>query len=186
VPLTISRHCSIEIGKIPRSPKLEIEKWKIRKSAVRKSQNLQKSFHSSDRDRATFRHRSRRTASSVARTSASMQILTADGHFMQVILRPDLPKIASNNGALATADENKAIVQGSIGFFGAYSFRDKVITFKIDASSYPNWNGTEQTRNVSAFNRNEMTWTLAAPIGSRRESTGSASNKRAQLPHSQF
>src|ERR1700745_347801 len=55
----------------------------------------------------------------------SMQIFSADGHFVQLNLRNDLPKIASNNRALATADENKAIVQGSQGLFGTYSVQDK-------------------------------------------------------------
>ena len=61
---------------------------------------------------------------------------------MIAILRGDLPKIASNSRAQATADENKAIVQGSIGQFGTYSVRDKVITLKVAASTYPNYDGT--------------------------------------------
>jgi hypothetical protein len=46
-------------------------------------------------------------------------ILTVDanGRYVLVIARADLPKVASNNRTTATPEENKAIVQGS----GAHS-----------------------------------------------------------------
>ena len=48
---------------------------------------------------------------------------------------------------------------------------DKVITFKIDGSSYPNWTGSEQKRNISAFTPDQFTWTLAASVGGTAEVT---------------
>jgi hypothetical protein len=103
---------------------------------------------------------------------AGMTIFTTDGHFIILLLRNDLPKIASNNRMQATADENKAIVQGSLGLFGTYAVRDKVVTFKVDGGTYPNWNGTDQKRDITAFNDNEMAQTLpATTIGGRAEQT---------------
>ena len=52
------------------------------------------------------------------------------GHFSVIITRFDLPKFASNNRETGTAEENKAIVQGSLACFGTYSVSetDKSIT----------------------------------------------------------
>src|SRR5258708_2748317 len=53
-------------------------------------------------------------------------VLNANGRFVTVPTRPDLPNFASNNRMQETAEENKAIVQGSIAYFGTYSVVDKV------------------------------------------------------------
>ena len=44
-----------------------------------------------------------------------------DGRFSLQEWRADLPKFASNNRLESTAEENKAIVQGSICYFGKYT-----------------------------------------------------------------
>jgi hypothetical protein len=49
-----------------------------------------------------------------------MMMVDADGHISLTTLRSDLPKFQSNNRITGTADENKAIVQGSIAYFGTY------------------------------------------------------------------
>ena len=46
--------------------------------------------------------------------------LDADGRMFLQEMRSDLPKFASNNRQQGTAVENKAIVQGSISYFGTY------------------------------------------------------------------
>ena len=51
----------------------------------------------------------------------SVLVFDANGRFVLVNTRPDLPKFASNNRMQGTAEENKAIVQGSIAYFGTYS-----------------------------------------------------------------
>ena len=47
-----------------------------------------------------------------------------------------------------TAEENKAIVQGSIAYFGRYSIdeKDRKINLRYEGSTYPNWDGEDQTR----------------------------------------
>ena len=43
-------------------------------------------------------------------------IFTGDGHFSLVQLRAELPRIAANDRAKATAEEAQAIVDGSIAY----------------------------------------------------------------------
>lgn len=100
-----------------------------------------------------------------------MAIFSPDGHFMIVILRNDLPKIAANSRVQGTADENAAIVRGSIALYGTYSVANKVLDLKIDQSTYPNWSGTESARNILSFNADEMKWSLAASMGGQNEVT---------------
>ena len=75
-------------------------------------------------------------------------ILTVDanGRYVLAVARAGLPKVASNNRTTATPEENKAIVGGSVTHFGTLSVNaaDKTITFKIETSTFPNWDGTEQ------------------------------------------
>lgn len=67
--------------------------------------------------------------------------------FSIIILRGDLPKMASNNRLTGTADEYKGIVHGSLTLFGTYAANDDgSMSWKIESSSFPNWAGTEQKR----------------------------------------
>jgi len=47
-------------------------------------------------------------------------ILTPDGRFSIILMKTSLPKFASNNRTKGTAEDNQAVVQGSIAFFGSY------------------------------------------------------------------
>jgi hypothetical protein len=75
-------------------------------------------------------------------------IFTANGRYSSQLMRSDRPKFASNNRATGTPDENKAVVQGVSSNFGTYSVNEanKTFTVRFEGSSYPNWEGTEQTR----------------------------------------
>src|SRR5262245_61266087 len=87
-----------------------------------------------------------------------MLIFTADGHFSQVHVAGDLPKIASNNRLAGTDADNKAIVHGSLALFGTYAVDEdkKTVTFKIDASTYPNLQGVAQTRTIDMLTTDEL------------------------------
>ena len=91
-------------------------------------------------------------------------ILTSDGHFSIVLTRPDVPKFASNSRTGGTADENKAAMQGSIGYFGTYtvSDADKTVNLHVEASTFPNWSGSDQKR-IVALSGDEMTVTNPTP-----------------------
>jgi Lipocalin-like domain len=67
----------------------------------------------------------------------------AHGRFSVIITHSDLPKFASNNRQAGTAEENKAIVQGSLASFGTYSVNetDKTYTQHVESCIFPNWNG---------------------------------------------
>jgi hypothetical protein len=95
-------------------------------------------------------------------------ILTVDtnGRYVLAIARAGLPKVASNNRTTATPEENKAIVQGSITHFGTLSVNaaDKTITFKIETSTFPNWDGTEQKRPFTVTG-DELQYTVPAASG---------------------
>ena len=70
-------------------------------------------------------------------------VFDRDGRFVFVMMRPELPKFASNNRTQGTPEENQAVVQGSLAGFGTYSVADKVMTLKFEGSTFPNWTGTE-------------------------------------------
>jgi lipocalin-like protein len=85
-------------------------------------------------------------------------IFTADGHFSQVHVSGGLPRIASNNRLAGTDADNRAIVQGTLAFFGTYTVDEakKTLTFNITASTYPNAEGTSQTRTIDKLTETEF------------------------------
>jgi hypothetical protein len=95
-----------------------------------------------------------------------MLIFDADGHYGLILSRPDLPKFASNSRTNGSVEENKAAVQGTIAHFGRYVVGgpDKTITFKIETSTYPNFNGTEQKREFT-LKGDELAYTVPAFSG---------------------
>jgi hypothetical protein len=74
--------------------------------------------------------------------------LDADGTFTLQIMRRGLPKFKSNNREQGTAEENRAVVQGTVSYFGTYSVneKDKIFAVHIEACSYPNFEGADQQR----------------------------------------
>jgi hypothetical protein len=104
-----------------------------------------------------------------------MLIFTADGHFSQVHVAGGLPRIASNNRLAGTDADNKAIVQGTLALFGTYSVDEqkKTLTFNIQASTYPNAEGTSQTRTIDRLTADEFRNTNP---GAARDGPALASN----------
>jgi len=72
-------------------------------------------------------------------------ILTNNGRFALIITRADLPKFASNVRTTGTAEENKAVVQGSIAYFGTYTANDagKTLVLRDEGGTFPNWTGQD-------------------------------------------
>jgi len=81
-----------------------------------------------------------------------------------MVARSDLPKFASNNRMSGTPKENKAIVQGSIAYFGTYSIDEAthVLTVNIEGSTFPNFMGGTQTR-ILSFDGDEVTYFNPTP-----------------------
>ena len=87
----------------------------------------------------------------------------ANGRYMITFTSATLPKFASNNRATGTADENKAIVNGSLAHFGTYVVNeaDKSFTFRIESATFPNWDNTDQKRSF-AITGDELKYTTPA------------------------
>ena len=89
-------------------------------------------------------------------------IFTADGHFSLLQSRAEIPKIAANDRAKATPEEARAVVDGSIAYFGTYTVNeaDKTITPKLDGSTYANLvGGPEQKRIITSLTADELKFT---------------------------
>jgi hypothetical protein len=90
--------------------------------------------------------------------AAGMMTLDGSGRFMLTIIGPGLPRFAANSRAAGTAEENKAVMSKSIAMIGTYSQNpaDKTLTFKVESSTFPNWNGTQQKRVIVAATKDEL------------------------------
>ena len=101
-------------------------------------------------------------------------VFTPDGHFTQIHVASDVPKIASNNRLTGTPEEYAAIMRRSISVFGTYNVDEdkKTVTFKIVSSSFPNWEGEAQTRTIDKLTADEFQNTNPNVAGGR----GSVSN----------
>jgi hypothetical protein len=92
----------------------------------------------------------------------------SDGRYTLIFVG-DVPKFASNNRASGTAEENRAVVQGSIAHFGTYSLDDagKTLVLRIESSTFPNWDGVEQRRPFT-LTGDELAYTSPGPLGPTR------------------
>lgn len=75
-------------------------------------------------------------------------IVDAQGHYSLQIFRSDRPQFASGDRAKGTPKEYSAAVQGTSTHFGTVSVDPTahVLTFQIEAASFPNQDGTTQKR----------------------------------------
>lgn len=96
-----------------------------------------------------------------------MASFDATGRYILMTSRAGLAKFASPNRMEATAEENKAVVQGSIAHFGRYTVDEAngTLTFHIETSTFPNWNGVDQKRPFT-IQGDELTWKTPASTGS--------------------
>jgi hypothetical protein len=96
-------------------------------------------------------------------------IFDSTGHFAIVLSRRDLPKFASNDRMGGKADENEAIVHGSLAFFGNYKVMDGAVIQHIEGGTWPAWTGTDQKRTITSFTGDEQTWTTVPSFGGKSE-----------------
>jgi hypothetical protein len=87
-------------------------------------------------------------------------IYTSDGYFSLMQSRADLPKLEASNRATATAEEAKAVVAGSIAYFGKYSVDEagKVVSIDIQGSTFANQIGStvDNKRIITSLTANEL------------------------------
>ena len=89
----------------------------------------------------------------------------ANGRFIMMFVRPDLPKIASNNPTTATPEEAKAIVAGSIAYSGTYTVDEagKAIELRIEATTLPNQAAVAK-RIITSLTADELKFTNPTTI----------------------
>jgi Lipocalin-like domain len=86
-----------------------------------------------------------------------------DGRYSLQIFRPTRPKFASGDKTRGTPEEYREAVLGSSTHTGHVVLdpvKDK-LTFKIDAASYPNWEGAQQVRDFT-FKDGILTYSVPA------------------------
>ncbi|KAF1042820.1 MAG: hypothetical protein GAK35_02507 [Herbaspirillum frisingense] len=100
-----------------------------------------------------------------------MLVFTADMHYVEVLTDSSISRFASDTRGMGTADENKAAMAGSIGFFGAYTVdeRGDFNGNRVDASTFPNWVGNTRTRKELSLvvEGDRMTENFQRPEGTR-------------------
>jgi len=107
-------------------------------------------------------------------------MVDANGRFSITVVRSDLPTLASHNRMTGTAEENTAIVRGSIAYFGTYTIDEAthVITVNIEGSTFPNFAGGSQTR-ILSFNGDGDEVTYINPTPSNRGAVARVTYRRA-------
>ena len=110
-------------------------------------------------------------------------VYDSNGRFVLVLQRASLPRFASSNRMTGSAEENKAIVQGSIAYFGSYSVDEKEqkINIHYDGSTYPNWDGEDQVRLIS-INGDELS--MVSPVSAVGGGSVHLLLRRAKPPNS--
>lgn len=90
-----------------------------------------------------------------------------DGRFTQIVMRADLPKVASRE--LTTPDQARAVVMGSLAMFGSYTVDEAagVIDVHFTGCTFASFNGTSGKRRVTMVSADEMQLSNAARAGGR-------------------
>lgn len=88
----------------------------------------------------------------------------AGGRYIITVMRPDRAKYAGNALWQGTPEENKETADGTITYFGTYSINeaDSSIAIRVEGSSFPNWNDTDQKRFVAIVG-DQLTLTVRPP-----------------------
>jgi hypothetical protein len=94
-------------------------------------------------------------------------VLNANGRFAQIQMRSDRPKYASNNRTQGTPEEYKATATGVLTYYGRYMVNEAegVLNFTIEASSFPNFDGTSARRSFTLTGDQLVTANPAAASG---------------------
>lgn len=75
-------------------------------------------------------------------------LVDAHGNYSLQIFKSERPRFASSDKAQGTAGEFAATVLGASTHYGTVSVDQaaQLLTFRIEGSSFPNWEGTQQQR----------------------------------------
>ncbi|MEO8277429.1 MAG: lipocalin-like domain-containing protein [Thermoanaerobaculia bacterium] len=78
-------------------------------------------------------------------------LIDPDGRYSLQIFRDDRPKFAAGDKRKGTPEEFSAAVLGMSSHIGRLSLDSAagIVTFQIEAASFPNWDATEQKRHYT-------------------------------------
>lgn len=107
-----------------------------------------------------------------------LAVFDADGHYMVEIYRVARARFASGDKLGGTPEEHKDAALGNSCHFGTYVLdaAKGTITFKIDSSTFTNWDGTTQVR-AFTLEGDTLTWRVpprpdgSIPVSSFRRAT---------------
>jgi hypothetical protein len=93
-----------------------------------------------------------------------LAMFDASSRFSFFISRADIPKFAANSINQGTAEENKAVLQGSIAYYGTWSVDEasKTLITNVEAATFPNLNGATQKRTITSLTADELKYTNPA------------------------
>ncbi len=109
-------------------------------------------------------HQGDKTTQPLGPSPQGMMMFDRGGRFIMFIARPGIPKFAAGKRDAGTAEENHAVLAGLLAFFGTYSVNeaDQVLILRPEASTFPNWIGTDQKRYLK-FAGDQQIWTNRTP-----------------------
>jgi hypothetical protein len=90
-------------------------------------------------------------------------IFETNGRYSLTLMKSDLPKYLSNSRIQGTPWEYKTTVEGSLFHLGTYSVSGTDLIFHVEASTFPNWNNTDQRRAVLSVTGDELKYTNPTP-----------------------
>ena len=86
-----------------------------------------------------------------------INIFSADGRFAVIFTRSDLPKLTGGDRRTATPEEARAILMGTIAYFGTYEVDEakRTILYRSEGTTFPN-QGPTATRLITVLNAEEL------------------------------
>jgi hypothetical protein len=90
-----------------------------------------------------------------------MVVFDANGRYVQVLMSSTLPKFASANRMRGTDQENKAVVQGSIAYYGTWTVDEtaKTMLQRVEANTWALHSGIEYKRPISTLTADDLVFT---------------------------
>jgi hypothetical protein len=94
-----------------------------------------------------------------------INVFDANGRFFVIIASADNLQMASNGRSQKSFEEDDLIV-ASIAYYGTYTVNEdvKVISLHLDASTFPNQDGTDQKRTITSLTADELKYSSPAAI----------------------
>jgi hypothetical protein len=95
-----------------------------------------------------------------------MAFFDTAGRYVISVMRSDRARYVNDAPRLGSAEENREAADGTITYFGTYSTdeADGSLAIHVEASPFPNWNGTDQKRFVSIAG-GQLTLTVRTAAG---------------------